>query len=620
MRQKIIQLVEQALQSIAKEKQLELANAPSFTVERPKIEEHGDFATNAALALAKFFTSEGKPNPRKLAEELQKKIGNAEGFLTGPPEIAGPGYLNFRLAPQAWWNALGEIFTKKENFGHTPQVSGSDPSRSGEAGGLVPPHSREVRRGKINLEFVSANPTGPMHVGHGRGAAYGDSLARIMKAAGFDVTREYYINDRGNQAALLGQSVHIRYKELLGESFTLPADVKGKAQWYQGAYVIEIAQQFKALYGDKFANREYAENIPEFRRFGIHAMLERIKEDLAAFGVSFDVYSSELALFERGDVEKTIASLQDKGRAFEDKGALWFRTPNEQSKEGDELEGRVLRKQSGDLTYFATDIGYHQDKFNRGFTHLIDIWGADHHGYIPRMKEAMSALGKKPEDLEVLLVQFVTLNSSKVGKRSGNFVTLRELIDEVGKDATRFFFLMRSAQSQLDFDMDLAKAEGLENPVYHAQYGHARCCSIISRAKEVFEKTPTFSLEIAQKLTLPEELSLIRKLHSFTEIVQGAAEQREPHRVINFITDLSQQFQSYYTFVGKTQRDPVLPQKSHREKADWQQSWDWEKTSARLLLIDAVRQVISNALQLAGVNAPEKMTREDDQEAVVSSQ
>jgi arginyl-tRNA synthetase len=465
MRQKIYQAVEQALYVIAKEKQIELTKLPSFVVERPKIEEHGDFSTNAALALAKVFTTEGKPNPRKLAEELQKKIANAEGLLLGPPEIAGPGYLNFKLSPQVWWNVLQEIGEQKENFGTSP---------------------KRVDAQRVNLEFVSANPTGPMHVGHGRGAAYGDSLARIMSAAGFDVTREYYINDRGNQAGLLGQSVHIRYKELLGEPVTLPADIKGKAQWYQGAYVIDIAKAFKAQYGESFANHEYHENIIVFRSFGITAMLQLIKDDLAAFGVSFDVYSSELALYERGEVHKTLNALQEKGRAFEGDGALWFRTPNEQSKDGEEIEGRVLRKQSGDLTYFATDIAYHQDKLNRGFTHLIDIWGADHHGYIPRMKEAMSALGKRPDDLEVLLVQFVTLNSTKVGKRSGNFVTLRELIDEVGRDAARFFFLMRSAQSQLDFDMDLAKAEGLENPVYHAQYGHARCCSILTRAKEVF--------------------------------------------------------------------------------------------------------------------------------------
>ena len=390
MRQKIYQVVEQALHAIAQEKQLELTKLPSFVVERPKIEEHGDFSTNAALALAKFFTTEGKPNPRKLAEELQKKIGGAEGFLLGPPEIAGPGYLNFKLSPKVWWKVLQEIGEQKDKFGTSPK--------------------RTSPLDVVNLEFVSANPTGPMHVGHGRGAAYGDSLARIMSAAGFDVTREYYINDRGNQAGLLGQSVHIRYKDLLGEPVTLPAEIKGKAQWYQGAYVIDIAKAFKAQHGESFANREYTENIVEFKSFGITAMLQLIKEDLAAFGVSFDVYSSELALYDRGEVHKTLSALEEKGRAFEGDGALWFRTPNEQSKDGEEIEGRVLRKQSGDLTYFATDIAYHQDKFDRGFTHLIDIWGADHHGYIPRMKEAMSALGKRPEDLEVLLVQFVTLN------------------------------------------------------------------------------------------------------------------------------------------------------------------------------------------------------------------
>lgn len=593
MRQKIVQIVEKAVASLAQKSGVDLSSLPPFTVERPKQEEHGDFASNAALALAKAFTKEGKPNPRKLAEDLRQEIGTGDGFLQNPPEVAGPGYLNFRFSSDVWLEVLGQILSQKDKFGTSTQINSPN----------------------INLEFVSANPTGPMHVGHGRGAAYGDSLARILKAAGFSVTREYYINDRGNQALLLGQSTHMRYQEILGESFTPPPDVKGKAQWYQGEYVIEIAKKLHQQVGDKFAGRQYQENIAEIREFALKEMLARIQDDLQAFGVSFDIFSSELALYTRGDVDAVLTDLEKRGLAFSDKGALWFKTPSDKGrKEGEEeTEGRVLRKQSGDLTYFATDIAYHKDKFNRGFTHLIDIWGADHHGYIPRMKDAMVALGKRAEDLEVLLVQFVTLASGKMGKRSGNFVSLRELVDEVGSDAARFFFLMRSAQSQLEFDLDLAKKEGLDNPVYHAQYGHARCCSILKRAKEVFDKDlPAFTLETARKLALPEELSLLRKLHSFTEVVLGAAEFREPHRVVNFITDLSQAFQSYYTFVGKTQKDPVLPQKSHREQDNWEASWDWQKTNARLLLTEAVRQVLYNALSLAGVNAPTQMAKEGD--------
>jgi arginyl-tRNA synthetase len=625
MRDKILDLVKGSLSQLAQARGVDPASLPPFAIERPKQDGHGDFATNAAMVLARFFPVNGKPNSRALAEEIVKHVSDPEGILASPPEIAGPGYLNFRLSGDVWLRVLEEVNTKGAAFGNGPKKSAPI----------------------VNLEFVSANPTGPMHVGHGRGAAFGDSLARIMTAAGYPVTREFYINDRGVQAQLLGQSVHIRYKELLGESVTPPPDKNGKPQWYLGGYVKDIAQDFRQRYGDAFAGRDYAEKIPEFRVFGIEAMLARIREDLAAFGVSFDLYSSELAIYQRGDVEGVLQELSARDLTFTTPdGALWLKTPGDKARKKDEPEksesgdkpedeantqdGRVLKKANGDLTYFASDIAYHRDKYQRGFTHLIDVWGADHHGYIPRMKEAVIALGQPASSFEALLVQFVTLASKqyesqdeapgegpkpeakakRMGKRSGNFVTLRELVDEVGRDATRFFFLMRSAHSPLEFDMDLAKVEGKDNPAIHAQYGHARACSILRRAKEEFgRKVPAFSLEIARSLTLPEEAALLRLVQSFPDVVAGAADSREPHRIISYTSELSQAFQHYYSYTGKALREYVLPQKSHTSAEHWSASWDWQKTDARLLLTDAVRQTLANALALVGISAPERMAK-----------
>lgn len=612
MRDKIHGLVKQAVAALAAEHGVDAATLPAFSIERPKQDGHGDFATNAAMVLARFFPIDGKPNSRALAERLRDKLSDPDGILAKTPELAGPGYLNFHLSQDVWLLVLRDILGAGASYGTHP----------------VKPAP------VVNLEFVSANPTGPMHVGHGRGAAYGDALGRIMRAAGYQVTREFYINDRGVQAQLLGQSVHIRYKELLGEPVTPPADKidkdgNAKPQWYLGDYVKDIAREFRAAHGDAYAGREYQEKIPAFREFGIAAMLKRIQDDLASFGVSFDVYSSELALFQRGDVDQSLGALAEKGLTFQTPdGALWLKTPGDKArkKDGEDKpeaeEGRVLKKANGELTYFASDIAYHQDKYQRGFTHLIDIWGADHHGYIPRMKEAISALGQDAKSFEVLLVQFVTLASKKadeegkatrMGKRSGNFVTLRELVDEVGRDVARFFFLMRGAGSQLEFDLDLAKEQGPENPVIHAQYGHARACSILQRAKEHFGRSaPAFSLELARRLTLPEEAGLLRLLQSYPDVVASAAEAREPHRVIGYITELSQAFQHYYSYAGRTLKEYVLPQKWQAEAAGWESSWDWQKTDARLLIADATRQVLANALALVGVAAPERMERLDD--------
>jgi arginyl-tRNA synthetase len=432
----------------------------------------------------------------------------------------------------------------------------------------------------VQVEFVSANPTGPLHIGHGRGAAVGDAVAAILQAVGYDVQREYYVNDAGNQVATLGRSIWLRLRQLNGETVVFPED------GYQGEYVRELAGFLRAE-DPAVVRLDASEAITRCANFGVRRILQWIAADLEAFGISFDNWFSEQSLYDREMVQTELAKLSALGLSYESEQALWLRTTDY----GDDKD-RVLIKSDGSPTYFASDVAYHMEKFDRGFDRVIDVWGADHHGYVPRMKAVVAGLGHSPEDLQVLLIQMVNLlrdgQPYTMGKRSGNFISLREVIDEVGKDACRFFFLMRRSDSQLDFDLELAKRQSNENPVYYVQYAHARVCSINRNAAEQGITLPQPGEVDLSPLTLSEELALVKQLARFPETVLGAAQNCEPHRIVYYLQELAGQFHSYYN--------------GHRVLVE-----DSKTTEARLFLVNCVRIVLGNALRLLGVDAPERM-------------
>ncbi|HEV8324611.1 MAG TPA: arginine--tRNA ligase [Myxococcota bacterium] len=611
MRARILQLLRAAVERCEADGVLPPGAAARFVgelrLERPRQEAHGDYACAAALAMGKAL---GR-NPRQLAEALAAAVLAADGTagaraLLASVDVAGPGFLNVRARAERWDELLGEV-----------RAAGAAWGRSDVGGGE-----------RVNLEYVSANPTGPMHVGHGRGAAIGSALARLLDLAGWRVTTEFYVNDRGNQVWALGRSVLVRYLQRLGR----PAAGMAEAE-YPGEYVNDIAARLVEAHGEAFAGVDPADRaaLKPVRDFAVAAMLERLRSDLDAFGVRFDVWTSEQALADAGAIDRAVEALRARGRVeTREEGKLWFVSgapsaaapapaAGEAAPEEAAADDWVLKKADGEWTYLASDLAYHADKVQRGFARLIDIWGADHHGHIPRVARGLEAFGHDPAMFEVLLVQFVRLKGGRMGKRTGQFVMLSDLIDEVGRDAARFFFLMRRADSQLEFDLDLAVAQTLDNPVYHAQYGHARCCSILGRAREVFAgplgEVPPPAAD-APALALAEERALVRALGDFPDVIAGAARAREPHRVVTYLSELSQAFQSYYTYVGKSLKDPILPQKRDRETPGWEARWDWGKARARLALVDGVRQVLAAALGVAGVSAPERMERaeaEDEQ-------
>ncbi|WP_321365780.1 arginine--tRNA ligase [uncultured Desulfuromusa sp.] len=521
-------------------------------LEIPKNPEHGDFATNIAMTLAK----PEKKAPRKIAEILVASLqGNP---LCDKIEIAGPGFINFRLAATCWYEVLDQIAAQGDKYGQSEVGNGT----------------------RIQVEFVSANPTGPLHIGHGRGAVVGDAVAAVLQAAGFDVQREYYVNDAGNQVVTLGRSIFLRLRELQGEKVDFPED------GYQAEYVIDLASKYRSEQGE-LNDVSDDEAIKACARFGVAEILKWIEADLKTFGIQFDHWYSEKSLYDQGMVDQELAKLKQKGLSFEQDDALWLRTTDF----GDDKD-RVLIKSDGSYTYFASDVAYHMEKFDRGFDRVIDVWGADHHGYIPRMKAMLAGLGHPPEDLEVLLIQMVNLlRDGKpyiMGKRSGNFITLKDVIDEVGRDACRFFFLMRRCDSQLDFDLELAKQQNSDNPVYYVQYAHARVCSINRNAEEMGIKQLQPEHVDYSKLALAEELALVKQLARFSETIVGAALGYEPHRVVFYLQDLAAQFHSYYNRQRVLVDDPAT-------------------TQARLCLVNAVRIVLVNALRLLGLSAPERM-------------
>ncbi len=528
---------------------------PDFVVESPRSREHGDLAVNVAMMLAK---SEKKP-PREIAQSLVARLQGCDPVIE-KLEIAGPGFINFYLRQDAWHEVLKDIEDQGSRFG-----------------------SCRVGKGRrVMVEFVSANPTGPLHIGHGRGAALGDALARVLAFAGFDVVREYYINDIGNQMQNLGRSLYLRYQQLLKKDVEFPEE-----GLYRGAYMLDIARDLILKQANKILDMPEDEAVGLCTQFAASTILQGIEDDLELFGVKFDSWFSEKTLFDSGDVPATLEQMKVKGLAYESEGALWFKATDF----GDEKD-RVMVRADGRTTYFASDIAYHKNKFQRGFERVIDIWGADHHGYVPRLAAILKAMGLPQDALGVILVQMVNLlrdgQPVAMSTRSGEFVTLREVIEEVGSDAARFMFLTRRSDAQLDFDLEVAKKQSDENPVYYVQYAHARICSMIAKAVEKGVPLSKFADINAGLLIEDEEREIIKKLAQFPELVAGSALAAEPHRVSAYLMELVGQFHSYYA--------------KHRVVTDNQ-----ALSSARLNLMSGIKTVLENGLALLGVTAPEKM-------------
>jgi len=548
--------------------------------ERTRQKEHGDFATNVAMTLAKV----AQRKPRELAELIVAALPS-DSLIT-QVDIAGPGFINVFVAQDAQLSVLTTIFEQ------------------GDAYGLAEPNSKQ----KIMVEFVSANPTGPLHVGHGRGAAYGDALARLLAAAGNTVEREYYVNDAGRQMDILAVSVWVRYLQACNIDIALPDNC------YKGEYVVVMGQELAAAHSDAYvvaasdiqAVRADLEDeaaldatialakqtlgdtgFAVFFERALSSILEDIKQDLSEFGVDYDTWYSERSLFDSGKIDAAISQLKESGDVYEKGGAWWFRTTDY----GDEKD-RVVIRDNGQPTYFASDIAYHKDKLDRGFDLAINIWGSDHHGYIPRVKASMQALGLDSDKLKVLLVQFAVLyrDGEKLGMstRSGEFVTLRQLRDDVGSDAARFFYAQRKSEQHMDFDLDLAKSQSNENPMYYVQYAHARICRIFKTAAERGIDTSAIQSADFSQLSGDHEQTLLTSLQRFSEIVNAAAANYEPHQITYYLRDLATAFHSYYNTVKFLEAEP-------------------QARDAMLALSSAVRQVLKNGLQIIGVGAPEAM-------------
>ena len=554
MKNRIRKLISDAASKAHEKGLLSSADFPEVNVEKPKVEAHGDFSTNFAMVMASLQ----KMAPRKVAQAIVDQV-NDSGRLLEKIEIAGPGFINFYVTPAAWHPVLLEIQKTDRRFGASESGAGQ----------------------RVQVEFVSSNPTGPLHVGHGRGAAVGDSVANILAFCGYDVQREYYINDSGRQIQTLGRSVFLRYRELFGKSAPFPEDC------YQGDYIREIAGRIKVQQGDGLLHRKEDDAVMYCARTAAGVIMEGIREDLALFGVSFDEWFSEQSLFDSGEVDRILAESRERGSIYEKDGALWFKT----SDLGDEKD-RVVVRQNGRTTYFASDIAYHDDKYRRGFQRVIDVWGADHHGYIARMQAAIEACGHKPNQFQVILVQLVNLlrggQPVAMSTRAGEFVTLRDVIDEVGKDAARFIFLTRHYESPLDFDLEVAKQQTNENPVYYVQYVHARISSIIRKAVENGMADVQWDETAIARLLELEEIQLIKTLAQYPETVAASAEKLEPHRITFFLMNLAAAFHAYYNKHRVLSEDPVL-------------------SRGRLILVESIRKVIRNGLALLGVDAPDKM-------------
>ncbi|MCE5333585.1 MAG: arginine--tRNA ligase [Desulfobacteraceae bacterium] len=545
-------LIGEAIRPLLKDSGAEI----NIELDIPKVAAHGDYASNVAMGLTRVL----KRNPREIAQGIISNLRDSDSLLE-KVEIAGPGFLNFFLKPEAWYGVIRDIIANPEGYGKQDLGKGA----------------------RIQVEFVSANPTGPLHIGHGRGAAIGDVLANILTECGYDVQREYYINDAGNQMDTLGRSLYFRYRQELGE------DVEFPENHYRGEYMRELARELIGREGKRFRNSEPAEVLPFFTDYAGRSILDGIKDDLDIFGVHFDRWFSERELHGVDSVRKTLEHLRERGFIYDSEGAVWFRSTSF----GDEKD-RVVIRANGASTYFAADLAYHLNKFERGFQATVDVWGADHHGYIERMRAGVQALGRGKDDLRVVLVQLVNLLRGGVpvamSTRGGEFVTLREVLDEVGRDATRFIFLTRRTDSPLDFDLEVAKAQSNDNPVFYVQYAHARLCSIFEVARErgLEFDLATAGAETLALLRSPQEFELIKLLGEYPDMLADCARSLEPHYIPYYLHQLVSQFHSYYHDNRILGDDPAL-------------------TRARLCLAAAVRNVTRNALRLLGVSAPQKM-------------
>lgn len=517
-------------------------------IERPKDLNHGDYATNAAMKICKLAKMKPVDVAHILATNIDKVAANIEKI-----EIAGPGFMNFFISSNILTEVIAKVLVEKENYG-----------KSDAGKGL-----------KINVEYVSANPTGDLHPGHARGAAMGDSITRLMKMAGYDVTREYYINDAGNQIHNMALSLQARYLQACGKDVQVPED------GYHGPDLITIANELYANEKDKYVE-DTPENYEFFRQYGLNKELDKLKADLKAFNVEFDVWTSEKSLYERGLVEKSLETLKANGYTYEAEGALWLKTTM-----FNDDKDRVLVKSDGSYTYLTPDIAYHLNKLDRGYDKLIDLLGADHHSYITRLKAAIQALGYEADKLEVDIIQMARMIKNgeefKLSKRSGKAVSLRDLLDEAGSDAVRYFFASRAADTQMDFDLDMATKQSNENPVYYAQYAHARMCSILRQAENI-ELADHYELIKHEK-----ELTLLKQINEFTNVVADCAASRMPHKMCNYIQKLASDFHSFYNECKVI--DSNAP----------------ELSAQRLALVAACRITLNNALNSIGVSAPEKM-------------
>jgi arginyl-tRNA synthetase len=586
MKQTIEALISQAVETLKTESVLEKDISPNITVERTRDSQHGDFASNLAMVLAK----PAKLNPRLLAEKIMAALPVNDAVIK--VELAGPGFINFFIDPNSQYQIIKKIHTEGREFGLTQVGAGK----------------------KVQVEFVSANPTGPLHVGHGRGAAYGSVVADLLEAVGFDVHREYYVNDAGRQMDILATSVWLRYLEECGEVLPFPSNA------YRGDYIREIAWSIHKSSGKEY-HRPIAlvmENIPldepqggdkeehidaliskakallgdelyrRFFQFGLDNILDDIKNDLTEFGVDYQQWFSERQLMDDGSVDKALERLRAGGHLYQQEGATWFAS----SQLGDEKD-RVVIRENGQHTYFASDIAYHMNKLDRGFDQIVDIWGADHHGYIPRVRAAIAALGADESKLKVLLVQFATLYRGdervQMSTRSGEFVTLRQLRNEVGKDAARFFYVMRRSEHHMDFDLQLATSNTNENPVFYVQYAHARVCSVLRQLTEKnLERNFQRGMESLALLTEEHETSLIGTLARYPEVLERSALQFEPHQLIQYLRELANEFHTYYN--------------AHQFLVEEARTRD-----ARLNLVCAIKQVLANGLGLLNITTPESM-------------
>lgn len=527
----------------------------SFTVDIPRNPENGDFSIDIAFRLAKSFARAPMDIGAAFIEAVEEKQSRLDGYwgFVRKVELVKPGFINFRISDEAWHDVLNHIQRNQDVYGQSQVGEGE----------------------KVLLEYVSANPTGPLTIAHGRQACLGDVLANVMKKAGFNVSREYYLNDGGRQIQKLGQSVYSRYLDLLGVENEFPED------GYQGDYIKDISKEILDKEGENLKSMSAKEAVVFCSNYAKDNIMETIKEDLKAVRVEFDEYFSEQTLYPE-KVEEIVEFLKNEKRTYESEDALWFET----TKLGDDKD-RVLRKSSGDYTYLVPDIAYHREKFQRGFQRVINLLGPDHHGYIKRLKASVEALGYNPDQLEVLIVQLTTLFKNgepfRMSTRAGNFVSLRELIDEVGADATRFFFLMRKVNSHVDFDIELAKEKSQDNPVFYLQYAHARIASIMKKADRLIsDKADLF------RLGKPEEMGLIKLLHDFPHQIAQTALGLEPYRLVDYLNSLAACFHRFYTI--------------HKVITE-----DNELTDARLLLCDCTRVVLRNGLKLLGVSHPDSM-------------